>query len=281
MNINLQGFNLKKILYPLTSGLMISYLSTAIIGVVYYKNEIPSFKTGMNKQISATNKDNDISIKEIEERNIFKTKMIAVSQNNSQDILQGYNLIGIFHGDQRPAAFIEDRNKVVKIIRQGQMLDGFKLIKVNFEGVELLKDNQKQSLKFPIPQTNPSTASASKPNPDNSIEKANNMDNISISKEEVMSETQDSNKLLTSIVIGPYYNNSNFIGFKFNVLKDNSLFYKIGLRQGDIIKKINGIEIKSPEQAMELFLKIKELTAVNIDIVRNEEKKSLFIDIKQ
>jgi len=298
ININIRNISLRKILYPFICAILTAYVSTAVIGVVYSSNEIPVIKTVSNKQNSTPKKVENISTSDIETRNIFKTKITSTveqstaSQTNPQtkpqtispDNLLGYNLLGIFQEQASPEAFIENKDKVVKVIKQGQMFEGFKLVKVNFDGVELLKDKHIQTLKFAIPKTTTDVAMSisDKTTPNKTMEKTvNNVDNISIRKEEVMNDTQDMNKLLTSMVIAPYYNGAVFVGFKFELIKADSLLSKIGLKRGDIIKSINGTEIKSVQQALDLFSTINNITAVNIDIIRGTEKKSIFVDIKQ
>lgn len=47
-------------------------------------------------------------------------------------------------------------------------------------------------------------------------------------------------------------------GFRLNSIPKNSIFHKIGLRNGDLIKNINGVEIESAKQAIELLHSLRE-----------------------
>ena len=47
------------------------------------------------------------------------------------------------------------------------------------------------------------------------------------------------------------------IGFKVLNIVDNSVFSKIGLQNGDVVTKINGYEINSPDKVLEIYPKLK------------------------
>lgn len=284
-SLHLGNLNPRKIFYPVISGLLFSFMLSAIIGIVYYKNELSDIKIKPQTPVSAPRKVFKVTKEELLERNIFKTKMLEgnLSPSGMQNPLgaenqgEGYTLIGVFKEGKKPFAFLEDSSKVIKVVKQGETTNGLKLVKVNFDSIDLLINGQNKTLKFPAVISTKTTA-------DNTAKDAGTIHElplqISISKAEVMNETKDMNKLLTSMVIAPYYEGSTFQGFRFEQIKDNSLLYKIGLRQGDILKKINGTDIESPQQAISIFSKINELTSVNIDIIRETQRKSLFVDIR-
>lgn len=68
----------------------------------------------------------------------------------------------------------------------------------------------------------------------------------------------------------------NFIGFKIVYLKEGSLFEKIGIEKNDVLTRINGFELNSPEKALALFGKLKTAPQFTIDLKR--EEKSITLD---
>lgn len=57
-------------------------------------------------------------------------------------------------------------------------------------------------------------------------------------------------------------------GFKLFSIRPDSIYSKIGVQNGDVIKRINGYDMNSPEKAMEVYLKLKEASRIDIEIER-------------
>jgi general secretion pathway protein C len=69
-------------------------------------------------------------------------------------------------------------------------------------------------------------------------------------------------------------------GFKVFAIRPGSLFAKIGLQNGDVVKRINGIEVQGPEQAMAAYAQLRDETNINIELVRQNQNKTLTYEIR-
>ncbi len=58
-------------------------------------------------------------------------------------------------------------------------------------------------------------------------------------------------------------------GFKLFSIQPGSLYSAIGMENGDVIQRINGYEINSPEKALELYQKLRESSHMTIELERN------------
>lgn len=58
-------------------------------------------------------------------------------------------------------------------------------------------------------------------------------------------------------------------GFKLFSIRPDSIYTKIGIQNGDVIKRINGYDLNSPEKALEIYSKLKEAQRIDIEIERN------------
>ncbi len=58
-------------------------------------------------------------------------------------------------------------------------------------------------------------------------------------------------------------------GFKLFSIRPDSIYSKIGVQNGDVIRRINGFEMNSPEKALEIYSKLKEAGRIDIEIERN------------
>ncbi len=69
-------------------------------------------------------------------------------------------------------------------------------------------------------------------------------------------------------------------GFLVSNIKPGSLFSKLGLRNGDVIKGINGETISSPDQAIELYESLMEGGEVDVEIKRGRRSQNLRYEIE-
>jgi general secretion pathway protein C len=58
-------------------------------------------------------------------------------------------------------------------------------------------------------------------------------------------------------------------GFKLFSIRPDSIYTKIGVQNGDIIRRINGYDLNSPEKALEVYSKLKEASRIDIELERN------------
>jgi len=61
-------------------------------------------------------------------------------------------------------------------------------------------------------------------------------------------------------------------GMRFFGIRPSSIFYKIGLRNGDTIHRINDVELSDVENALSLFGELKNESRFNIDFTRRGKK---------
>ena len=72
----------------------------------------------------------------------------------------------------------------------------------------------------------------------------------------------------TQARIVPSFKNGVANGFKLFSIQPGSLYASMGIENGDVIQRINGYEINSPDRALELLTKLKESSNVVIEAER-------------
>lgn len=72
----------------------------------------------------------------------------------------------------------------------------------------------------------------------------------------------------------------NYVGFKLIYVKEGSLFEKIGIEKMDVLTRINGYELNSPEKALQLFGKLRTANQFTIDVKRGERPVTLDYSVK-
>ena len=77
------------------------------------------------------------------------------------------------------------------------------------------------------------------------------------------------NTVATQARIVPSFKNGVANGFKLFSIQPNSLYSAIGVENGDVIQRINGYEMNSPDKALEVYQKLRESPHITIEIERN------------
>jgi len=95
-----------------------------------------------------------------------------------------------------------------------------------------------------------------------------------ISKSVVANARANLSSLLKTARVIPQVNNGKTIGFKVVELQKGSLLTQIGLRIGDLIVKINDVELNSPEKALQIFQQVREANNLSLSLVRNGQPKT-------
>jgi general secretion pathway protein C len=75
--------------------------------------------------------------------------------------------------------------------------------------------------------------------------------------------------LARSARIVPEMRDGKAAGFRLYSVRPDGPFAKIGMLNGDIISSINGLEITSPEKALEVYAKLKSASHLSLGIERN------------
>lgn len=69
--------------------------------------------------------------------------------------------------------------------------------------------------------------------------------------------------------IVPAFKDGQAHGFKLFSIRPDSIYSKIGVQNGDVIRRINGYDLNSPEKALEVYSKLKEAGRIEIELERN------------
>ena len=98
---------------------------------------------------------------------------------------------------------------------------------------------------------------------------------ITVNRRELQSSLADVNKLLSQVRIRPHFKDGESDGLSVTNIKPGSIFVKLGLRNGDVVKEINGKPITSPDDVLALYEKLKSGSRVSVQIARRNELKTL------
>jgi general secretion pathway protein C len=98
---------------------------------------------------------------------------------------------------------------------------------------------------------------------------------ITVNRKDIQNSLKDINKLMSEVRIRPHFKDGESDGLSVSRIKGGSVFSKLGLRNGDIVQKINGEPINSPDEVLALYEKLKSGSRVSLEVTRKGEPKTM------
>jgi general secretion pathway protein C len=164
----------------------------------------------------------------------------------------------------------------------GDRLQGAEVVGIERKRVILLNngrrefiDDQPGDSSLPIaaapPMGSPPVASAVNTTPPGGQGiRALNENEYEVPRAEIDRTLGDLNNVAMQARIVPAFKDGVAHGFKLFSIRPDSIYSKIGIQNGDVIKRINGFDMNSPEKALEIYAKLKENTnRIDIELERN------------
>lgn len=99
--------------------------------------------------------------------------------------------------------------------------------------------------------------------------KAIDDNNYQVPRSEIDKTLSNLNDVAMQARIVPAFKDGQSEGFKLFSIRPDSIYTKIGIQNGDVIRRINGYDLNSPEKALEVYAKLKEASRIDIEIDRN------------
>lgn len=96
-----------------------------------------------------------------------------------------------------------------------------------------------------------------------------------VPRNEVDSALENMSQLFTQIRAVPHFEGGQSVGFRLFAIRRGSLFDRIGLKNGDIIRNINGSEMNDPSKAVALLQALREARNLDVEITRNQQQQSI------
>ncbi|MCC6806858.1 MAG: hypothetical protein IT381_05510 [Deltaproteobacteria bacterium] len=88
------------------------------------------------------------------------------------------------------------------------------------------------------------------------------------------------NEVATDARIVPAFKDGKSDGFKLFSIRPGSVYQQIGLQNGDVIQKINGYEMNSPDKALEVYGKLRDARAITVQLERRGSPKTITYQIR-
>jgi len=103
---------------------------------------------------------------------------------------------------------------------------------------------------------------------------------FSMDEDTVAQLTGNINQFMTQARIIPYFEGNQSAGYRLAAIRPGSAFEQLGFRAGDIIQRVNTVELNSPEKMYTIFQNLKDEKRVTVDVLRQGQKNTLTYEIR-
>jgi general secretion pathway protein C len=195
----------------------------------------------------------------------------------------GLKLVGtVFTGiPAENLAFIEDLSaRKQEIYREGDRVKQVLVKKILRQSVVVNSGKGDEMLVMEEPKESPGNSAASGPIARSQPSRHPAPGPTTLERDEVESSLSDLNQLMQQVRIRPYLEASKAAGFLLSDIKPGSIFAKMGLRNGDVVQKINDQTITSPEQAIELYQGLMGGGGIALEIKRGQKSEKINYEVQ-
>jgi general secretion pathway protein C len=223
--------------------------------------------------------------KSVLDRNLFNTRSQTAPQTQKVDVEAleetklDLKLWGTVSGNERgDYAVIEDvKARKQNLYRAGDAIQTATLKQIYREKVVLTVDGKDEVLQM---QKLESGKGGSRRIGSSTQARASSSGNvraqrISLRRSYIEQAMTDMAKLMTQVQIRPHMEDGVPAGLALSSIKPNSIFRRMGLRNGDVIKGVDGREISSVNDALGLVENLQNASSVSVQLKRRGREKNI------
>ena len=185
---------------------------------------------------------------------------------------------------RRSYAVIEDQvERRQRLYRVGDtILDEATLTRVEWDRVVLSRDGQEEILELSWARAAPGSGAPAAAAAAASGERIRRTADgkFLVDRRELEKTVENLNEVFTQARAVPYFQNGQTVGFRVFAIKPGSVFEKIGLKNGDVIRRVNGVELTDPTKAITLFNELQNQGHIAVDLDRNKQSQSFSYEIR-
>jgi general secretion pathway protein C len=98
---------------------------------------------------------------------------------------------------------------------------------------------------------------------------------IHVGSEMVENSLGNINQLLTQVRVRPHFSDGSPDGLVLSHIRQDSIFGQLGLKNGDVVKGVDGREIKSPNDILRFYNSLKSGSDLSVDVMRRGRLQTL------
>ncbi|OIO55389.1 MAG: hypothetical protein COX57_02670 [Alphaproteobacteria bacterium CG_4_10_14_0_2_um_filter_63_37] len=101
-----------------------------------------------------------------------------------------------------------------------------------------------------------------------------------LARADIQSALANINQLMVQARIMPHFTDGQADGFTLSAIQPGSFYQRLGLHNGDVVHRVNGRELSSPEQAVMVYQQLQGESDVEVEVTRNGQPTTLHFAIR-
>ncbi len=198
-----------------------------------------------------------------------------------------YTLLGTVAGPKGYswAILLDKGTKKQQLFRVQGNFDGGKILSISRKKIEIERQGKRETLNI-SEETNASVpvkpASALIPPPPRRGEEVKKLapNRYLVNREDVSAAVGDINQFMTQARLKPHFEAGKPTGYSVSEVVPGSLMEKLGLKNNDVIKKVNGLPISRPEEVMQAYAQLQRDSNIELEVERGGRSEVLRYEIR-
>jgi general secretion pathway protein C len=254
-------------------------------GIAFWLDSAEPAQQAAVPQVSQTETGRERSVQSdysvVFERNLFGSEPIGTTETAVPGIAPAsLSLRGTAELEGRGFAVFEDTadgRQDVFLVGE-RVFDGPKLVSVEPGRATVLTKGRKQVYEISVgdeeESEEPEETPEKTPELGQGIRKTGE-NAYAVDRREVEYAIENLNSIITQMRAVPYLRDGASLGFRVFNIRPESLFERMGLKNGDVIQSVNGIELSSPSQALGLLNSVASADQLQVNLLRNNQPNTL------
>ena len=167
-----------------------------------------------------------------------------------------------------------------RVFRLGDMVfDAGRLVEVKKEQAFIVVGGKKVELLTPL--TPPAAAPPTQPAARGGVAVSSaGSGNFVIDQRALNAALDNPSQAMTDARLLPSQKDGKVEGFRASEVKPNGLFAMIGIKNGDVLLRLNDFPIDSPDKALQSFITLKGQSRLKLDLIRDGQPATFNYDIR-
>jgi general secretion pathway protein C len=195
-------------------------------------------------------------------------------------------LVGVgFQGGEARAAIEDTRTHRQELVRTGDTVGDRRVTAIAWDHVVLTGSGGEQVLELTTPEGVPSGQPEDTGDPvptpaAHATIRQTSATAFVVDRRELAGAVDDMSGLLTQLRAVAEVRDGRPAGFRLFQMKDDSIFRRLGLQNGDVVQRVNGEAVSDPATLLAFLQRLRTEPRVALDIRRGTERQTMIYDLR-
>jgi general secretion pathway protein C len=207
---------------------------------------------------------------------------------DDRGVADGLRLWGVgVHGTQARAVIEDRETHRQELYRVGQQVHGARIVAIGWDRVTLERGGVESTLELTPPGErrtegvpSQSGGQPAEPTPPAARIRRTGADAFIVDRRELEGVVDNMSGLMTQLRAVAEVAEGRPSGFRLFQIKEDSIFRRLGLQDGDVVQRVNGTVVSDPTSLLAFLERLRSEPRVAVDIVRDGGTRTLVYDLR-